>query len=88
MASHPTPAIDPLEPQLVTLISERLLETRPGFDVDSNLYEAGLDSMALMQLLIIVEEEYGVSIPEADLTRQNFSTTRHLAQLIRERRAA
>ena len=88
MASHPTPAIDTLEPQLVTMISERLLETRPGFDADSNLYEAGLDSMALMQLLILVEEEYGVSIPERDLTRQNFSTTRHLAQLIRERRAA
>lgn len=88
MASHPTSAIDPLEPKLVTMIRERLLETQPGFDADSNLYEAGLDSMALMQLLIIVEEEYGVSIPEGDLTKQNFSTTRHLAQLIRERRAA
>lgn len=88
MASQPIHALEPLEPQLVTMISERLLETRPGFDADSNLYEAGLDSMALMQLLILVEEEYGVSIPEADLTKQNFSTTRHLAQLIRERRAA
>ena len=88
MASQPIPALEPLEPQLVTMISERLLETRPGFDADSNLYEAGLDSRALMQLLILVEEEYGVSIPEADLTKQNFSTTRHLAQLIRERRAA
>ena len=88
MASHPTSALNSLEPQLVTMISERLLETQPGFDADSNLYEAGLDSMALMQLLILVEEEYGVSIPERDLTRQNFSTTRHLAQLIRERRAA
>jgi acyl carrier protein len=88
MASHPTPAIDTLETQLVHMISERLLETQPGFDAESNLYEAGLDSMALMQLLILVEEEYGVSIPEGDLTKQNFSTTRHLAQLIRERRAA
>ena len=88
MASQPISTLDSLEPQLVTMISERLLETQPGFNADSNLYEAGLDSMALMQLLILVEEEYGVSIPEGDLTRQNFSTTRHLAQLIRERRAA
>jgi len=88
MPSNPTSALNSLEPQLVTMISQRLLETQPGFDADSNLYEAGLDSMALMQLLILVEEEYGVSIPERDLTRQNFSTTRHLAQLIRERRAA
>lgn len=88
MASQPISALDPLEPQLVTMISERLLETQPGFDADSNLYDAGLDSMALMQLLILVEEEYGVSIPEGDLTKKNFSTTRHLAQLIRDHRAA
>ena len=88
MPSQPTPALDHLDQQLVTLVSERLLETQPGFGADSNLYEAGLDSMALMQLLILVEEDYGVSIPESALTKQNFSTIRHLSQLIRERRAA
>jgi acyl carrier protein len=88
MPSQPLSALDHLDQQLVTLVSERLLETQPGFDADSNLYEAGLDSMALMQLLILVEEEYGVSIPEAALTKQNFSTIRHLSQLIVERRAA
>ena len=87
MPSQPLPALDRLDQQLVTLVSERLLETQPGFGADSNLYEAGLDSMALMQLLILVEEEYGVSIPESALTKQNFSTVRHLSQLIRERRA-
>lgn len=88
MPSQPIPALDHLDQQLVTLVSERLLETHPGFDANSNLYEAGLDSMALMQLLILVEEDYGVSIPESALTKQNFSTVRHLSQLIRERRAA
>ena len=88
MPSQPIPALENLDQQLVTLVSERLLETQPGFDAGSDLYEAGLDSMALMQLLILVEEEYGVSIPESALTKQNFSTVRHLSQLIRERRAA
>jgi len=74
-----------LEQQLVQLVSERLLETQPGFDVDSNLYESGLDSMAIMQLLILIEEEYGVALPESELTRQNFSTVRSVAGLIRAR---
>ena len=87
MATQPIPATETLEQQLVALIGERLLEAKPGFGADSNLYSAGLDSMAIMQLLVIVEEEYGVSIPEGDLTRHNFSTIRHLAQLIRERSA-
>jgi len=88
MPSQPLPAIDDLDQQLVTLVSERLLEVQPGFGADSNLYEAGLDSMALMQLLILVEEDYGVSIPEAALTRQNFSTVRHLSRIIFDRRGA
>lgn len=84
MASQPIPTRDTLEQQLVTLISERLLETRPGFGADSDLYENGLDSMAIMQLLVLLEEEYGVSISESALTRKNFGTVRRLAGLIGE----
>jgi acyl carrier protein len=84
MASRTLPARELLEPQLVTLIAERLLETMPGFSATSNLFEHGLDSMAIMQLLLLLEEEYRVSIPEKALTRQNFSSVRHVAQLIHE----
>jgi acyl carrier protein len=85
MAMQPIPQQEPLEQQLVHLVSERLLETQPGFDVDSNLYDSGLDSMAIMQLLILIEEEYGVALPEGELTRQNFSTVRSVAGLVRAR---
>ena len=82
MASQPIPARETLEQQLITLISERLLETQAGFGADSDLYEHGLDSMAIMQLLVLLEEEYGVSIPERALTRKNFSSVRQLAGLL------
>ena len=87
MATQPIPQQEPLEQQLVHLVSERLLETQPGFGVDSNLYDSGLDSMAIMQFLILIEEEYGVVLPEGELTRQNFSTVRSVAGLIRARAA-
>ena len=87
MATQPIPQQESLEQQLVQLVSERLLETQPGFDVDSNLYDSGLDSMAIMQLLILLEEEYGVAVPESELTRQNFSTVRSVARLVRARTA-
>jgi acyl carrier protein len=85
MATQPIPQQESLEQQLVQLVSERLLETQPGFDADSNLYDSGLDSMAIMQLLILIEEEYGVALPESALTRQNFSTVRSVVGLIRAR---
>lgn len=87
MATQPIPQQESLEQQLVQLVSERLLETQPGFGADSNLYDSGLDSMAIMQLLILIEEEYGVALPESELTRQNFSTVRSVAGLIRARTA-
>ena len=87
MAIQPIPQQESLEQQLVQLVSERLLETQPGFDADSNLYDSGLDSMAIMQMLILIEEEFGVSLPESELTRQNFSTVRSVAALIRARAA-
>ena len=85
MAKRPIPDSETLERQLLTLISERLLDTPPGFGTDSNLYEAGLDSMGIMQLLLLLEQEYGVVIPDDDLTRHKLSAVRHLAQLILER---
>ena len=85
MAAQPIPALALLEEQLVCLIKERLLDTPPGFNAQSDLYEAGLDSMGLMQLLILIEREYAVVLPDSDLTHQNFGTTRRLAQLISAR---
>jgi acyl carrier protein len=43
--------------------------------------------MAIMQFLILIEEEYGVALPESELTRINFSTVRNIACLIRARTA-
>ncbi|HEY3901098.1 MAG TPA: acyl carrier protein [Chthoniobacter sp.] len=88
MATQPIPQQESLEQQLVQLVSEKLLETQPGFNADSNLYDSGLDSMAIMQLLILIEEEFGVALPESELTRQNFSTVRSVAGLIRARSAS
>jgi len=84
MAGQPIPALASLEQQLLALISERLLEVQPGFNVDSNLYLEGLDSLAIMQLLVLVENEYDVILPERALTHESFSTVRHLALLVRE----
>ena len=35
-----------------------------NFSDDENLIEAGLDSMAIMRLIIFIEEHFGVSLPD------------------------
>ncbi len=83
MAPTILPPTEVLEQQLVVLLRDRLLETSAPIDPATDLYNVGMDSMAIMQLLILIEEEYGVALPECALTRQNFSTVKQLAHLIR-----
>ncbi len=83
MALTSLPPTEVLEQQLVVLLRDRLLETTAPVDPGTDLYNVGMDSMAIMQLLILIEEEYGVALPECALTRQNFSTVKQLAHLIR-----
>ncbi len=84
----PLPPPETLEGQLIVLLRERVLETSAPMEADTNLYTLGMDSMAIMQLLILVEEEYGVSLPESSLTRDNFTTPRQLAHLVRAQSGA
>jgi acyl carrier protein len=42
--------------------------------MESNLYELGLDSTAAVNLLLELEETYGVIFPDALLTESTFET--------------
>lgn len=76
-----------MEKKLITVIGEDLMELEPDFGPEDNLFDAGLDSMAIMQLLLVIEENFGVNIPAAELSRDNFSTARAIVQLIESKKA-
>jgi len=68
--------------KLLELISTEILEVGPEFGEESDLFEAGLDSMAIMQLLILIESHFGVQLRVGQLTRENFSTVCQIASLL------
>lgn len=74
-----------LEERLLRLISTSLLVVEEGFGPRDDLFAAGLDSMAIMQLLLLIEEEMGVVIPAESVSRENFATVETLARLVRSR---
>ncbi|MBA4146701.1 MAG: acyl carrier protein [Verrucomicrobia bacterium] len=85
MESNPPPKLETLAEELAVLISQRLLEVPPTFATSSNLFELGLDSMAIMQLLLLIDEKYGLWLQPSDLTRENFNTPLTVAQLLHSR---
>lgn len=72
-----------LEEALLCLVREKLFDGGAPMTVETDLFAAGLDSMGIMQLMISIEERFGVRVPEASVTRENFSTASSLAALVR-----
>lgn len=77
---NPTELIDWLN-------DEGVMELDWDFPEDGDLFTAGLDSMAVMQLVVAVEDRFGIELGPEDLTRVNLATPTTLAALIAARTA-
>jgi acyl carrier protein len=67
------------------LNEEGMVELGEGFSADGDLFAAGLDSMAVMQLVVAAEEKFGVILGPEDITRANLATPRKMAALIEQK---
>jgi acyl carrier protein len=65
-----------------TIIDQELFALGPEIGDDDDLYAEGLDSMALMQLILILEREFSITITPEDLSRGNFATLTNLTAFV------
>ncbi|MFD2256833.1 phosphopantetheine-binding protein [Luteolibacter algae] len=72
--------------QLRALINEQLFPLDDSISAEADLHSEGLDSLALMQLILLLENEYGVSIKPEDLDRENFSSLSKISEMISKKR--
>jgi acyl carrier protein len=66
------------------ILSDDLLEVSGDFTPASNLIEAGLDSLAVTQLMLSIEESTGVWVDESLLTPENLESSLSLAACVHE----
>lgn len=73
-----------LTPKLQEILRPRLRFLKEGDAVpmDDDLGRLGLDSMASIDLLMDIESELGVQIPDEMMTVDTFSTGNHLLAVI------
>lgn len=55
-------------------------------DEESFLASGIVDSLGILQLVSFVETEYGLSVPDTDLTPDNFDSVAKLAAYVERRR--
>lgn len=66
------------------VLRDELLEVADDFTPRSNLIEAGLDSLAVTQLMLSIEENTGVWVDESLLTPENLASSEALAACVHE----
>ena len=64
------------------ILRDEILSAGEDFTPQSNLVDSGLDSLAVTQLLLSVEERTGVWVDDSLLTPENLETTESLAALV------
>lgn len=82
------PTLESLTSRIFEILRDDILEPGQSFSPQSNLIESGLDSLAVTQLLLSIEETTGVWIDESRLTPEHLETTHSLAAMVHEQLAA
>ena len=75
-----------MESKLLQIIQDEILGSPEPLTPDSDLFEAGLDSMAIMQLLLHIEDHFQINLEPVDLSRENFRTATKIVALIASKR--
>ena len=92
MASRVAPsARQRVEPDAVAegltgFINTSIMARGRPIGADDDLEAAGVDSMALLKILLHIEAEYGFWMPDEDLVAENLASPRALAHYICRRR--
>jgi acyl carrier protein len=76
--------MSPIETRLLDLLRPflRLLPADQTLAMDAELGKLGLDSLQSIDLLMALEQEFAVQIPDEKITVETFSTPAHLLALV------
>jgi acyl carrier protein len=64
---------------LKLLIDQQIVDPAEPITADSDLFACGMDSLAMMQLLLHLERVFSVRIAPEEMTRDRFATAASLA---------
>ena len=80
--------VDTITTALIGFLNTEIMAPGHAIGAADALEQAGVDSMALLKVLLFVEREFGFWIPDEDLVPDNVATVTALAGYVARRRAA
>jgi acyl carrier protein len=71
-----------IETELLTFLRAEVFAPDAVVESDTDLVNAGFDSMSLVRLLLFIETKYGRWIPESEITSEALLNVRSLAAMV------
>ena len=68
--------------EIQSYIESSILDRRIKLDPETNLQKAGVDSFSIVELIIFVQNNYNITIPDSQLLPANFQTIHSMAQMV------
>lgn len=65
-------------------IEKNIISSNVKIDASTNLQQAGIDSFSTVEIILFIERQYGVMIPDHKLIPDNFKTLQALAATVDE----
>ena len=72
---------------LTAFVNDHIMARGRAIAPDDDFEAAGVDSMALLKILLFIEAEFGFWIPDEDLVDANVRSSRALATYVARHRA-
>lgn len=70
--------------EIIASVLELTEDIADGIDEDTDLCEYGLDSMTCVEMVVNLEDEFGITVDEEDLLVENMSSISLLCELVRK----
>lgn len=68
--------------EIVARVLELSEEAEEKLDEETDLMDLGLDSMTCVEVVVNLEDEFGITVEEEDLMVENISTIARLKKLV------
>jgi acyl carrier protein len=76
------PSVEVVAAAVVHFLNTQIMAASHPIATDDGLETAGVDSMALLKVLVFLEREYGIWVPDDDLNDDVIASARTLAAYV------
>jgi acyl carrier protein len=77
-----TAQLEQIKEQVVTFLQTEIFDASVRIEADTDLFDNGFDSFSLVKLIVFVENQFHLRIPEEQLTETTLKDANRISEMI------